>query len=506
MAMDWIKNPRVQKILKIAGMCLFGLIVFVISIGYTLPEDRLKSYIESKAADAGLALTIGDLDAGGFGTVSLSEVRIDLPPAVSQGPDGTRIEKPRSLEFDEIKADISIFSTLFGTPAASVTLYQGEGHLGPVDISVNAEGVSVAIKEIVDFPVPRNLPLGPFSLVGVIRSGSGNLAWNREEGLSGSTGRFDLVAENLVAKEPTLNTKQAGSISLTDITMGRVEASVVIDKRSNITALRSGRRGGGAADARVIYFEKFNVDGRDISAMVEGNSIVRLMAGRDMSKSQLTLELAFSISEAFFDKSVRGSDEKPNRFLRTLFEMDPRWKSARSGKYYGLICTGTFGSPTCIPRRPSMRGGDSGGDDNAAGSESSGGVQSRRSPRRTRPAQQRAAVQVDDQQAGTASQPAAGQAEPVRSGDNAAVEGAGTQGEEGVGGQEPTDENAGAGADMGAVRNARNAAGRPMRDMGGARRIGGRLMQDNAGEVMGQAGTGPGVDPRLQEPGEPSEE
>ncbi len=261
MAMDWLKNPRTQKALRIVGMILFGLAVFVISIGFTLPEDRLKSYIESMAAKSGLALSIDDLDARGFGAMTLSGVKLEFPPAVSTAPDGSRVEKPRTLELDELKVKVRLLSTIFGSPSVRVTANNGGGHLGPVDIRVNTDNIEIEIREIENFPLPGGLPVGPLSLSGVIESGSGRLLWDRETGLSGSEGAVEIVADNMVARDPVLNSRQAGAISLTDISLGRLEASVIIDKRSSIAALKQGRRGAGGADSRVLYFETLKLEG-----------------------------------------------------------------------------------------------------------------------------------------------------------------------------------------------------------------------------------------------------
>jgi type II secretion system protein N len=395
MAIDWIKNPRIVKVSKVVGAVLFGLVVFVFSIGYTLPEERLRSYIESKAAQSGINLSIEEVSAGGFGALSIIGFHAALPPSVTEATDGSRIETPRSFDFDRVDVDLSLLSVIFGSPSLSVVIKDGDGHMGPIKVKAETATVSVEIEEIVDFPVPEGFPLGPLPLSGLIKSGSGKLLWDNETGIGGSEGTFELTAENLVAVKPVLNTKQAGAIALTDIVMGRLEASIVIDKRSNITALKGGRRGGAAADGRVIYFEKLKIDGTDISAMIEGNSMIRLMPGRPVSKGQMTVELAFAIDDAFYEKVSKGSDEKPNKFLKTLLDMDPKWRSARSGRFVGLMCTGTVDKPSCIPKKPSVRGGDfkvPAKDIDGEEGEESAPKPARRQPARPRPAPVRQVV------------------------------------------------------------------------------------------------------------------
>ncbi len=501
MAMDWIKNPGTQKALRIVGMGLFGLVVFVISIGFTLPEDRLKSFIESKAAKAGMALSIAELDAGGFGAVTLRGVRLEFQPAVSTAADGSRIEKQRSLDLDELEVNVNLLSTLFGSPSVTVTANQGAGHLGPVDIKVGTEAVEITIDEIVDFPLPGGLPVGPLALSGIIRSGSGHFLWNREAGLSGSEGTLEIAGDNMVVREPVLNSRQAGAISLTDISLGKLEASVIIDKRSGIAALKQGRRGAGGADSRVVYFDKFKLDGKDISAMVEGSSVIRLMAGRDMSKSQITVELAFAINDAFFEKTLKGSEDKPNKFLKTLLELDPRWKAARSGRFYGLICTGTLGDPNCIPRKPAVRGGEfkvpEKEDGDAAGDEAA----SRKTTTQRRRTQPQRVVQPE---AGDGAGEEAGQVpiqrQPVQTG----VDEEPANGEEGAGSQE---QNGEVKLDPAAARvGILPRMTRPVTDNAQTRRVGGRIMDDSVRDVRSMESARPGNAIRMQEPGEPTEE
>ncbi len=503
MAMDWIRNPRTQKVLKISGMSLFGVVVFVVSIGFTLPSDRLKSFIESKAAQAGMSLSISDVSAGGFGRITLDGVSLSLPPSVIVAPDGTRTETPRKVELDRLVVKVGLFSTLFGSPSLKVTARNGEGWLGPVRIKLIDKTVDVTIDEIVDFPLPAGLSAGPLSLAGLIRSGSGHMLWDLEAGLSGSEGQFEINATNLVAKDPVLNTKQAGAIALTDISMGSLEASIIIDKRSSIGALKQGRRGAGGADSRVVYFEKLKIDGKDISAMVEGNSVIRLMAGRNISKSQITVELAFAVSDAFFDKKAKGSDEQPNRFLKTLLEMDPRWKSARSGRFYGLVCTGTLADPNCMPRRPGVSEDDfKAMDDSAPEADQEEKPAAKKPVTRTRTVPKRTV----QSRTSTTDRAATGQDdsrnEPAERTDQVVPQQEGNE-------EDSTGSESGRGVNLiPAVSNVGTPSRvvRPSNAVQPARTIGGKFMEDNSVGVRPMDRAGMRANVRLQEPGEPSEE
>ena len=147
MAMEWTKNPGVIKGLKIGGVAVFALVSFVISIGYTLPEERIKSLIEAKAADAGIVLSIADFDASGFGGVTIEGIRAELSPLVSEAADGTRLEQPRKLEIDRMDLDVSLFSLLLGKPSFKLTVLDEGGHVGPARIKVLADSIDVEIED-----------------------------------------------------------------------------------------------------------------------------------------------------------------------------------------------------------------------------------------------------------------------------------------------------------------------------------------------------------------------
>lgn len=496
MAMELIRNPRVVKILKILGVGLFAVIAFVISIGYTLPEDRLKSLAESRAAEAGIMLSIDELDAGGFGSVTLSGVKIELAPVVSEAPDGSRIEMPRKIDLDLVEADIGLFATLFGSPTVTVRVEDGGGHLGPVHVKVTPEAFEIEIDEIENFPVPRGFPAGPFPLAGVLKRGGGRLLYSRTGGLSESEGAFELTAENVVALKPVLNTKQAGAIALTDIVMGRLEASIVVDKRSNIPALKKGRgRSAAGGDSRVIYVDKLKMNGKDIRAMVEGNSVIRLLGGRSMSRAQMTLELAFAISESFFNKKSRNSDDTPNKFLKTLLDLDPRWKSARSGDFYGLICTGTLTNPSCVPKKPSIRGGEFKlpakeieeeeqpvvEEDSAPAENPVRPTASRRSRAATRQ------VRINDREPSEDEQMESAEPEPSPDGERPRVSG-----------DMPT---------RAVAPQSHRAGPRAIRGMDAVdRKVGGRILMDRAESMRSREDMRMQLNVRSQEPGEPTEE
>lgn len=490
MAMEWTKNPRVIKGLKIGGVVVFAMVSFVISIGYTLPEERIKSLIEARAADAGIVLSIDEFDASGFGGVTLNGIRAELSPLVSEAADGTRVEQPRKLEIDTVRIDVGLFSMLLGRPSFKVTITDEGGHVGPARIKVLPDYIDVEIEEMVDFPIPRGFPAGPFPLSGVIRSGKGRIQWDRAGGIAGSEGAFELKAEKVTALKPVLNTKQAGSIGLTDISLGTFEASLVIDKRSNIAALKSAKgRPQTGGEGRVIYFETLKVDGKDIKAMVEGNSLIRLASGRPLSKAQLTLEMAFAIQDSFFSKTNKDSTDTPNKFLKTLLELDPRWKSAKSGEYYGLMCTGTLDKPNCLPRRPSVRGGDFKAPSKSA--EEDGDKPVRQKASRRKPVTTKARQTTDEPAGGEVGQPEnAAPAEPVPASEPAV----------------PPDQPPAVEITPPPDGPAARRPGPPDSDVDVAARVGGTAFIERSENIrlQGDMRSRPRI--RLQEPGEPSEE
>ena len=368
-AFAWMKRPAVLKAARIAGYVTFGVVAFLVSAVLTFPTGRLRSYVEGQLTARGYVTRIESLSLRGLGSVSLFGVSVDLPEppapprtdlADASGGAGGATEAPvkRHLDFDRVDLSVSLFRLAMGDLSVTLKITDDDGVLGPVHVVKGKEKITVDVTEIKDFPVPPELPVFGTHVSGRV-SGKGQLAYDLKDGLAGSTGRVELSIENAKVAKPTLKSEAQGTVSLTDVDLGTITLEVNLDKRSNLAAFKSERRGPGQ-EGTVIQFDKAEVDGPDAKVLIENHSTIRLFSGKGLPDSQVSVEMAFSLSDSFFDRSVTlgGEAQTPNRFLRTLLNMSPQWKSSMAGNYWGVMCSGTLGHPSCLPKKPSIRGGD----------------------------------------------------------------------------------------------------------------------------------------------------
>lgn len=357
MAMSFLKRPGVFKIARIVGYVVFGLVIFSVSFVMTLPEQRVKAFIEARLSKGDRVVRIDDLSIKGLGSVRMTGVEVSLAPFRAENPDGSERVEPRKLNFDSVDLSVGLFSLIGGTLSIEASIEDEGGVLGPVHVKMDDERIVAEVEEIRDFPLPQDFPLFGVHIAGTLTEGSASLDYSLEEGLAESTGKVSLKGQKLWALQPTLTSKAAGSVTLTNVNIGDMDVVLNLDSKSNISMFKSERRAKSAQD-HVFHVEKFEVDGRDVKALIEGHSLIRLLPKRGLTDGQMSIEIAFALSEGFFTKKNKDSGDLPNRFLKTLLDMDPRWRNAKSGNYYGVICSGSLGRPSCIPKKPSIRGGD----------------------------------------------------------------------------------------------------------------------------------------------------
>jgi type II secretion system protein N len=359
MTFDWFRKPRWQKAARIVGYVLFGLVVFTVAAVATFPTPKLRSYLENRLSTGGRIVRIADMSLRGLASARLYGVGVELPPERHQTPDGRVETQPRKLMLDRVDVSLGLFRLLVGTLAVEATIHDGDGVLGPVRVVRGGGTVSVTVEAIRDFPLPDELPLFGVRFDGRIASGKAALALDEAGGLAASTGDLELVGEQIRAIQPMLRSKAQGNVQLTDANLGTLALEVHLGKRSEMPAFKGDRRSA-MGDATVIHVAKADLDGTDIKALVEGQSTIRLFPGKGFGEGQLSLEAAFSFSDPFLDRKVKsgGETRTPNAFLRTLLSMDPRWRNAQSGNYWGIVCSGPVSRPACNPKKPAIRGGD----------------------------------------------------------------------------------------------------------------------------------------------------
>lgn len=358
----FVRKPAVQKVGRGLGYAGFGLVVFLVSLVWTFPASRLRSFLEARMSRDGVVVRVEDLSIRGLSTLSLRGVEAEFPPEVRRTPDGREVRTPRTVGVDRLDIGVGLWRLLFGGLSLRIEAWSGDGVLGPVRVVRGQDRVEVEVERIRDFPIPKDFPLFGVPFTGLL-NGKGQIAYDLKGGWAASTGRLEVQARDVVARTPTLRSQAHGEATLTDVRLGDVALQLNLDRPENIPALKKGRKAGGKAGGRegsVLHFEKAEVDGTDVKVVVEGQSVLRFLQGRGLGDAQVAVDMAFALSDAFFNREVKsgGTTEAPNRFLKTLLEMDPRWRAASSGGYYGVVCSGSVRTPSCIPKKPAIRGGD----------------------------------------------------------------------------------------------------------------------------------------------------
>ncbi len=358
----FVRKPAVQKVARGLGYAGFGLVVFLVSLVWTFPASRLRSFLEARMSRDGVVVRVEDLSIRGLSTLSLHGVEAEFPPEVRRTPDGREVRTPRTVGVDRLDIGVGLWRLLFGGLSLRIEAWSGDGVLGPVRVVRGQDRVEVEVERIRDFPIPKDFPLFGVPFTGLL-DGKGHIAYDLKGGWAASTGRLEVQARDVVARTPTLRSQAYGEATLTDVRLGDMALQVNLDRPENIPALKKGRKAGGKAGGRegsVLHFEKAEVDGADVKVVVEGQSVLRFLQGRGLGDAQVAVDMAFALSDAFFNREVKsgGTTDAPNRFLKTLLERDPRWRAASSGGYYGVICSGSARAPSCIPKKPSIRGGD----------------------------------------------------------------------------------------------------------------------------------------------------
>lgn len=358
----FFRKPVVQKVARGMGYVGFGLVVFLVALVWTFPASRLRSFLEARMSRDGVVVRVEDLSIRGLSTLSLRGVEAEFPPEVRMTPDGREVRTPRTVGVDRLDIGVGLWRLLFGGLSLRIEAWSGDGVLGPVRVARYEDRVEVEVERIRDFPIPNGFPLFGVPFTGLL-DGKGSVAYDLKGGWAASTGRLEVKARDVVALTPTLRSQVHGEATLTDVRLGDVVLELNLDKPENIPTLKKGRKAGGKSGGRegsVLQFEKAEVDGTDLKVVVEGQSVLRFLPGRGPGDAQVAVDMAFALSDVFFGREVKsgGTTTTPNRFLKTLLEMDPRWRSASSGGYYGVVCSGSVRAPSCIPKKPSIRGGD----------------------------------------------------------------------------------------------------------------------------------------------------
>lgn len=349
--MRWERPGKatLSKVAKVFGYSLFAALVFLASAAYTFPTEPLRVSLEEALRRRGIKASLQELQLTGLGSFSLRNITID----VSHTP-ATSVNQRHKVRLGNADVDVSLFSLLGGKISASVTVHRGSGTLGPVNLAWRGNApMEVELSQVQDFRLDGLLRFEDFGLAGTITKGKGTMRFDPKKGLSDAVGSLDLGLRGVIVRKPRFKFKDLGRVHLTDVDLGEVELQVKVDKPLRIPSLKKRpiRR---TTKTSVVNLARAEINGKDVRVVTVPSSYIAPIEGRPFLDSRLDVELAFSINEDFFTRET--PEGTPNLFLRTLFTADPRWRAAQSGEYYGLLCSGTLRRPSCLPKKPAVRG------------------------------------------------------------------------------------------------------------------------------------------------------
>lgn len=115
-------GPRMRKVLRIAGLSLFGLVTFVFALQMSLPLERAKDKL-LESLPPSMELTIGSVERGWLpGRIYFKDVNLRTHPTK---PD----EQPITFFVEKIEANVGLFAMLRGKLSIDIDARIGPGKL-----------------------------------------------------------------------------------------------------------------------------------------------------------------------------------------------------------------------------------------------------------------------------------------------------------------------------------------------------------------------------------------
>ncbi|GMV41245.1 MAG: hypothetical protein AMXMBFR64_29610 [Myxococcales bacterium] len=398
------------------GYLIFFVVALVFFVYVTFPMEQVRGYVEYQAQKRlKMDVRIGELALKGLGGVELWDVVVVLPekpkepsaaeeagvtrpggpateapPAAPRAPaaakpvdaakagatpkappkalpkdaaasegDAKTDKKPKGLrvKIDHVDVSVSLLDVLFGKePDVRIDAELLGGSISDAHVRKDGKKIRIEAKEVSGLDLTATPLLGyvgPFDVRGKL-SGSIDFTWGGS--LWDSAGTIELALAQSSIRQPELKSKAYGDFKLTDVKTGALAVKVAVGKKADIATLRAAP---GPKDATVVHLEKVESSGEDAELVTEERSVFVLRKGKPFGDASMTVEIAFALSEPFFEREVvrQGEKEKPNKFLKYLLEHDAKWKKAEKNGFYGLRCTGVVKRPECLPVRPTMRVG-----------------------------------------------------------------------------------------------------------------------------------------------------
>lgn len=297
MADEASRSAQLRDKALVAGLYTgFFSLVFLLSMYWTFPYDRLRDYVVGKlsADDATRTRTveIGELRPVGIGGIRISDLEITQ---LAKAPDAT----PSTIKLSSVSADLSLWSLLIGTKKLTLLAKAGGGSLdGKYKQTSDSQHIEA---ELNGFDIGE-LGLGSFIGLPLKGKATGTLDLQVTSDVVKSTGSLKLEVKNLKVGDGKAKIKPPGlgtGLTLDEIEAGKLALAIdVHDGVANIT--------------------RFATDGHDLKMSGKGN--IHLSEPLQRSRPDLDLDLTFS--DAYKNKSDR------TKAMFEILQMRPEWQRA----------------------------------------------------------------------------------------------------------------------------------------------------------------------------------
>jgi type II secretion system protein N len=272
----------------------FGL-VFLLSLYWTFPYDRLRDYVVGKlSSDDAIAtrtVEIGELRPVGIGGVRITDLEITQ---LAKTPDA----QPATLRLSSLSADLSLWSLLIGNKKLTVSAKAG----GTLD------GKYLQTSDTQHFEAELNgfdlgqLGVGSYMGLPIKGKATGTIDVQVAADVVKSTGSVKLEVKNLKVGDGKAKIKPPGlgtGLTLDEIDAGKLALAIDLhDGVANIT--------------------RFATDGRDLK--MSGKGSIHLSDPLKRSRPDLELDLTFSY--AYNNTSDR------TKAMFEILQMRPEWQRA----------------------------------------------------------------------------------------------------------------------------------------------------------------------------------
>lgn len=267
-------SPKSRKTLRIVGWVLYTLFCLILFTIIKLPEDRIKSYVESMISSQlnpkGIRFTANENHLSFFFGLSytMKGVTLTFPPPTPP------------TKIDEIQVSPSLLSLILGRIGGSVSIEQGDGVLKS-SFSIKDTKGSLSFKA-------KKLDLGKLGLVPLL---AGIQASGILEGNGSLTGDFASPTTlegdiSLQLNKIQIDQQSVYGFTIPKLTVSEGTSEIEVSKsKATIKTLRLGKPGLASDD-------------------IQGNLTGDIILAKDWERSTVNLKIRFSLSESFMKSFV----------------------------------------------------------------------------------------------------------------------------------------------------------------------------------------------------------